>query len=238
MCSTCVRRSPKKTSPSLPQGALPAAAPCSRSSTPGLPRSTPAIPPIWPTPSRATARDAALDTLLYQWVGAGGVAPTTRGGAMDARKVVALENLFGDPLGNPDSNSAIQLERSYRDMREYYNASLLAQTELKDLYDVIQYRWDDASQTLKGGVNQGSSSICVSSSSSVHLGVWPRRKSALPCRSVSSSRWSEVPQPRRFSLRPATDSFDHRVGEAALAESNHVITKPTKTRQLVVSLRF
>jgi VCBS repeat-containing protein len=109
--------------------------------------------------TRTAARNTALNNLLYTWADAGGVAANSRGNAIDARKVMVLEAAFGQSLGNPDSNSAIQLERSYRDLAEYYHGSLLAQTELKDLYDQIQYRWDDASQSLKGDLTQVEASI-------------------------------------------------------------------------------
>jgi len=94
-------------------------------------------------------RNVALDTLLFTWANAAGVAPLSRGAAMDARQITFLETLFAQSLGNPDSNAAIQWRMSWQDIREYYGASLLAQTTLKPLFDAIQYAWDDASQTLK-----------------------------------------------------------------------------------------
>jgi len=94
-------------------------------------------------------RDLALDNLLYTWANAQNINPTSRGSSMDARQITFLETLFAQSLGNPDSNAAIQWRMSWQDIREYYGASLLAQTTLKPLFDAIQYAWDDASQTLK-----------------------------------------------------------------------------------------
>ncbi|MBI5898508.1 MAG: hypothetical protein HZB40_04725, partial [Rhodocyclales bacterium] len=68
---------------------------------------------------------------------------------MDARQIAFLEAAFGQSLGNPDSNAAVQWRMSWQQVREYYNASLLAQTRLKPLFDEIQYTWDEQSQTLK-----------------------------------------------------------------------------------------
>ncbi|MBI5901538.1 MAG: hypothetical protein HZB40_20250, partial [Rhodocyclales bacterium] len=96
-----------------------------------------------------TPRDLALDQLLYTWANTQGLNPSSRGGAMDARKIAFLETAFGQCLGNPDSNAAVQWNMSWQQVREYYNASLLAQTRLKPLFDEIQYTWDDTSQTLK-----------------------------------------------------------------------------------------
>ncbi|MBI5898507.1 MAG: hypothetical protein HZB40_04720, partial [Rhodocyclales bacterium] len=99
--------------------------------------------------SDLVTRDAALDQLLYTWANTQGLNPSSRGGAMDARKIAFLEAAFGQSLGNPDSNAAVHWTMSWQQVREYYGASLLAQTSLKPLFDAIQYAWDDASQTLQ-----------------------------------------------------------------------------------------
>ncbi|MBK9018608.1 MAG: hypothetical protein IPL72_00845 [Sulfuritalea sp.] len=81
------------------------------------------------------------------------LSPASRGGAMDARQITFLETVFGQSLANPDSNAATQWRMSWHQVREYYGASLLAQTTLKPLFDQIQYTWDDASQTLKADLS-------------------------------------------------------------------------------------
>jgi Ca2+-binding RTX toxin-like protein len=100
-----------------------------------------------------TPRDLALDQLLYTWANAQGLSPTARGSTMDARQIAFLEAAFGQSLGTPDSSAATQWRMSWQQVRNYYGASLLAQTGLKPLFDQIQYAWDDASQSLKADLS-------------------------------------------------------------------------------------
>ncbi|MBI5901514.1 MAG: hypothetical protein HZB40_20120, partial [Rhodocyclales bacterium] len=53
-------------------------------------------------------RDTALDQFLYTWANAASVLPASRGAALDARQIAFLEAAFGQSLGNPDSNAAVQ----------------------------------------------------------------------------------------------------------------------------------
>ncbi len=96
------------------------------------------------------SRDDLLEQILFRWAGADGVDPNSRGGMIDARKLVAIEHFLAEPfvgaLGpNPVPDAAIQLERAWHDLAEQVNAKLMAQTHLDSLYEQITYTFDVAS---------------------------------------------------------------------------------------------
>lgn len=69
------------------------------------------------------ARDATLEQLLFAWAGSAGIDPSSRGGLMDARRIVGIEQFTGEPYvgpGGPDPTpgAGVMLVEAYRDLRE------------------------------------------------------------------------------------------------------------------------
>ena len=105
-----------------------------------------------------TARNTLMEQIIFRWTGSDGIDPESRGGFIDARRLAALEALFGEAYAGTGGADPIQgavpfLERSYKGVFEMYYAQLMAQTHLKDLYDMITYTWDETSQNIKGDLN-------------------------------------------------------------------------------------
>jgi hypothetical protein len=103
-------------------------------------------------------RDAVLDSILFRWAGADVLDPASRGEAMDARKLVVLEQFLAQPfvgaLGpDPVPDAAVRLERAYLDLSEQVYGSLMAQSHLGDLYEQITYRWDATSEAVKADLS-------------------------------------------------------------------------------------
>ena len=98
----------------------------------------------------APRRDVLLEQILFRWAGADGVDPNSRGGMIDARKLVTLEHFLAESFvgalgANPVPDAAIQLERAWHDLAEQVNAKLMAQSHLDSLYEQITYTYDVAS---------------------------------------------------------------------------------------------
>jgi hypothetical protein len=92
-------------------------------------------------------RDELLEQIVFRWAGADGVEANSRGGMIDARKLVAIEHFlaesFDGALGaNPVPDAAIQLERAWHDLTEQVNAKLMAQSHLAGLYQQITYTFE------------------------------------------------------------------------------------------------
>jgi len=105
-------------------------------------------------PDPAT-RNTLMEQIIFKWTGSDGIDPESRGGLIDARELAALETLFGEAYAGTGGADPIQgavpfLERSYKGVFEMYYAQLMAQTHLKDIYDMITYAWDETSQHIKG----------------------------------------------------------------------------------------
>lgn len=101
-----------------------------------------------------TARNTLIEQMLFEWTGSKAIDPDSRGGLFDARKLAVLETLFGKAYvgttgENPHHAPIPFLERSYNGIFEMYYAQLMAQTHLKELYDMIAYTWDETSQAIK-----------------------------------------------------------------------------------------
>jgi len=100
-------------------------------------------------------RTGLMDQILFKWTGSDGIAPGSRGGMFDARKLAVLENFCGENFlqetnPNPWSGSTPFLSDAYTILVKSMYGQLMAQSHLKDLYSQITYTWDDASQTIRG----------------------------------------------------------------------------------------
>jgi len=99
----------------------------------------------------APSRAALMEQILFQWTGAQTVNSGSRGGHIDARRLVVLERFFGQSFvgtDGPDPNysASILLNKSYRQLFEAAYAGLMAQSHLKDLYSKIIYTWNDQNE--------------------------------------------------------------------------------------------
>jgi len=109
-------------------------------------------------------RGLIMDQILFKWTGSDGIDPGSRGENIDARKLAVLEDFFGEPFvgvdgPNPLISTAPLLKQSYQGLFEMFYAGLMAQTHLKDLYGMISYTWDEATQSLKGELGVGISAL-------------------------------------------------------------------------------
>jgi trimeric autotransporter adhesin len=121
-----------------------------------------------------TARNSLMDQIIFEWTGSSDVLSSSRGGQMDARKLVALEKFFGEGWEgwvqvkifisgggggggggapwilspNPNYNAAVHLNDAYRLLSEQMYAQLMGQTHLKDLYDKISYTISNETQQI------------------------------------------------------------------------------------------
>ncbi|MFZ5866335.1 MAG: calcium-binding protein, partial [Thermodesulfobacteriota bacterium] len=65
-------------------------------------------------------RSSILEQIISKWTGADSVAPNSRGGFMDGRRIVALEHLYGESRANPDATLAIAWNETYRQVFEIF----------------------------------------------------------------------------------------------------------------------
>ncbi|BCS53645.1 calcium-binding protein [Geobacter sp. SVR] len=105
-----------------------------------------------------STRNAIIEQILFKWTGSDGINPASRGGTIDARKLGALEKMFGQSFvgtsgANPNVTAAAMLNQSYQGLFDTFYAQLMMQTHLKPLYDLITYSWDEASQSIKGDLS-------------------------------------------------------------------------------------
>ncbi len=106
----------------------------------------------------AATRSMLLEQIIFAWTGSETIDPESRGGLFDARKLAVLETFFGKAYvgttgGNPHGAPVPYLERSYNGIFEMFYSQLMAQTHLKNLYDMITYTWDENSQNIEGDLS-------------------------------------------------------------------------------------
>ena len=122
-----------------------------------------------------TACCSLMEQIVFKWAGSDGVNPTSRGSNIDARRLVAMEHLFGQVFvgpaaygsggsgvgitdqslidaANPGPNAANSLDQTFKGLLDLFYAQLMAQTQLKDLYDDIIYTWDDTTDSITADV--------------------------------------------------------------------------------------
>lgn len=102
------------------------------------------------TETDPAARNSLLEQLMYKWAGVDTLAPNSRGGAIDGRRVALLEKCYGLSLGKPTYDQGVQLNLTWYNLAESFNASLMADTRLSDLYNAIPYTWDAQGKVVKG----------------------------------------------------------------------------------------
>jgi hypothetical protein len=111
--------------------------------------------------SDPATRTVIFEQLLFKWAGVDHVIPTSRGPAVDARRLVLLEKFFGEEfkginltnIRNPNDNAAALLNHSYLGLFEMFYAQFMMQTHLKDIYSRLIFKWDPSGMAIKGKVN-------------------------------------------------------------------------------------
>lgn len=99
------------------------------------------------------ARNTLFEQILFRWTGAEGILSDSRGSEIDARKLVVLEQFFGQEFAsgaNPPERAAERLIESYNGMFELMYSNLMRQTHLEELYGLITYTWDSEAKSIKG----------------------------------------------------------------------------------------
>ncbi|MDQ7837509.1 MAG: calcium-binding protein [Thermodesulfobacteriota bacterium] len=96
-------------------------------------------------------RDSLTEQILFKWTGSDGVDPASQSWFGDARKLAAMGALFGETYAGATGPAAtVLLNQAYRGLFEMLRAQLMAQTHLKDLYGMVTYTWDEATENVKG----------------------------------------------------------------------------------------
>ena len=103
-------------------------------------------------------RNSLMEQILFMWTGSEGIDPNSRGPYIDARRLSVLEKFFGEGFvgvggPNPWVYPAQLLNQSYNGIFEMFYAGLMAQSHLKDLFSLIIYTWDEATQSIKGDLS-------------------------------------------------------------------------------------
>ena len=95
------------------------------------------------TETDLSVRNNLLDRMIYKWTGADQVEPDSRGGIVDAQKLVVIEKYYGvsQPGYVPPAETAGTIIEFYNDIKENVYAQLMAQTHLAFLYDEVSIVW-------------------------------------------------------------------------------------------------
>jgi hypothetical protein len=133
-------------------------------------------------------RDALVTQVIYRWTGVQDVDPTSRAARMiygnaigDARKLEALEEFMGeewvgvwcwgtrDP--NPHGRAAPVLLAAWDELKALVYGQLIAQSQRKDLFQQISYRWDDEISGLVGDLSKVAASLAASINTDRDVGL-------------------------------------------------------------------
>jgi hypothetical protein len=106
-----------------------------------------------------SVRNNLMEQILFKWTGVDGIAAGSRGDNIDARRLTALERLYGEAFvgvggSNPNVNAAPLLEQSYRGMYEMFYGQLMAQSHLTEYFDLVTYSWDETTQSTRGDLTE------------------------------------------------------------------------------------
>ena len=95
-----------------------------------------------------TERQSLVIQIIYKWSGAEDVASDSRGTAIDAKNLVALEKFVGRTFdgergANPTSHAANFLNNGFAILRDYVYSELTSQTFLKPLYQMLELEYNE-----------------------------------------------------------------------------------------------
>ena len=102
----------------------------------------------------SSEKRSILVNILYKWTGADGVADGSRGSNFDAKKLYVLEKFIGkgfvgvDGSSNPNNQACHILENAFNKLLNNIYASLMSQTELKDVFDKLEINYDYDSERI------------------------------------------------------------------------------------------
>jgi hypothetical protein len=162
-------------------------------------------------------RTALLREIVFHWTGSAEVDPDSRGPYFDARKLVALEHIYGEAFigiegtGNPNAEVGGLLEHTFQGVAELLYAHLMVQTHLRDLWASNVYVWDAAAGRVRGDLS-GVIDQLLEGSPPIR---WPAglRSASLPGRSAGSAskRWwttgpSGMRSPPRARISPGSST--------------------------------
>ncbi|HRQ45502.1 MAG TPA: calcium-binding protein [Rhodocyclaceae bacterium] len=115
--------------------------------------------------SEPGVRHQLMSQILYAWSGVADVAPNSRGGYIDARKLAALEVFLGDDYRQgssttPGPQAALFLEDAYRQLLAHMYQGLMLDTYLPGLIEQIELAWNEDGFTFNlAGVAEGLSAM-------------------------------------------------------------------------------
>ena len=100
-------------------------------------------------------RNLLAEQILYKWTNSEVIDPNSRGGNFDARKLSVLEEFLGRDFvgtsgGNPVQQAIPQLNQAFNELFERIYGTLLMQTHLKDVFDLIEYSYDSNTNRMSG----------------------------------------------------------------------------------------
>jgi Ca2+-binding RTX toxin-like protein len=103
-------------------------------------------------------RNTLMEQILFKWTGSEGIDPNSRGPNINARVLGVLERFFGEGFlgvsgSTPNPNAGNMLNQCYQGIFEMFYAGLIAQTNIKDLYELVTYTWDEGTQSLRGNLS-------------------------------------------------------------------------------------
>ena len=85
-----------------------------------------------------------FDAIMYRWAGADGVAPTSRGSFIDARRLAVVEKFYGQGFvgvsgANPNEVAGPMLDSAYKALAQKFFAQTMAQSHLKPYWEAINF---------------------------------------------------------------------------------------------------
>ena len=98
-----------------------------------------------------SARNTLMHDILFKWTSTEGIDPSSAGPHIDARRFALIEKFVGQSLvellgPKPNYQASVFLDQSYHEIFEITYSLLMAQTHLKDVYDTLEYVWDEDSE--------------------------------------------------------------------------------------------
>ncbi len=101
-----------------------------------------------------------VEQILVKWTNSDGISSIARGPMIDARASNVVESFMGATWVNEYNpgtyihpQAASDLSSAYRSIIELVYAQLMMQTHLKDLYDKVEYGWDQTTQQFTGNLS-------------------------------------------------------------------------------------
>jgi hypothetical protein len=107
------------------------------------------------------SRQGLMNQILAKWVSVGTSTTTSRVDNYDHGKLLVLERFYAQALVTPvvirnkgdqvllTAEAIAHFDNAYKELYDFFYADLMGQTHLNDLYDKINWIWDEAKQDYK-----------------------------------------------------------------------------------------